>query len=177
MEALPAVPVVEQALPLEYRYQTKFAGSLTAGGLLLVWVLLIGAGALSPVVIFLGLLLVFFGLIGFLADPDGVVRSPGRRLVITDYCLQEIDERARVRWVLTPREIKEVRKRSGRRVLPFVNRVDWQVEIWDIVLLDGKRVRVWVWLLPENGRRFKQRFETFLNFSRQRQKEMEQRCN
>ncbi len=86
--------------------------------------------------------------------------------------MQEIDEQARVRWIVLPREIKEVRKRLGRRVLPFVNRVDWQVEIWDIVLLDGKRVRVWVWLLPENGRRFKQRFETFLNFSRQRQKEI-----
>jgi len=170
VKILPAVTVPERAIPLEYRYRTVFAGSLFLGFIILIGVVVLGGGRISGFLLALGLGLCFYGLIIFVADPDGFWHSVGKRLIISDECLEEVDEEWRVRWVILPGEIKTVEKYLGRPILPFGIKKDWRIEVWKIVLKDGKSVRIPVWLLPENGRNFKQRFESFLAFSRQQLK-------
>lgn len=170
-KTLPLVNRAEHALPIEYRYRTGFTGSLFAGLLILIAKVVMGNGNFSGVFIIIGLILSIYGLVGFFADPEGVWQTAGKRLIISDEYLQEVDEEWRVRWVVLPGEVKSVEKHLGRAVLPFgVNR-DWRVEVWEIVLRDGKRRRIPVWLLPQRGRNFKQRFETFLLFGRRQLKE------
>lgn len=161
----------ESALPIEYRYRTGFTGSLFAGGLILIASVIMGNGNFSVVFVIIGLILSIYGLVVFFADPEGIWQSTGKRLIINDECLEEVDEEWRVRWVVLPTEVKSVEKHLGRAVLPFgVNR-EWRVEVWDVVLRDGKCRRIPVWLLPKGGRNFKQRFETFLLFGRRQIKE------
>lgn len=170
VESLPAVSAPERALPLEYRYRTSFAGSLFAGVMILIGIVVLGGGRLNFFLLVLGLILCGYGLVVFSADPDGFWHSVGKRLIISDECLEEVDEEWRVRWVILPGEVKTVKKHLGRPVLPFGINQNWRVEVWEIFLKDGKRVKIPVWLLPEGGRNFKQRFETFLKFSTERLK-------
>jgi hypothetical protein len=98
---------------------------------------------------------------GLLADPSGFLRSMGKRLVITDDLLQEVDEQLGVVWSLGPEEIVGVHTACRRRVFPWGIADDWRAEVWFIALKDGGTVRIPVWLLPHRGERFKNRFQAF----------------
>ncbi|MGQ9678055.1 MAG: hypothetical protein ACUVUD_02085 [bacterium] len=133
--------------------------------------LVMGNGNLSGVLRIIGVILSIYGLVGYFADPEGTWHSTGKRLIISDEFLEEVDEEWRVQWVILPGEVKTVEKHWGRPVLPFGLNRDWRVEVWDIVLKDGKRRRIPVWLLPKGGRNFKQRFEIFISYGQQQSKE------
>ena len=88
------------ALPLEYRYRTGLAACLFGGLAMLTCIIFFGSGALSFVLAMASLLLVLVGLAALLADPAGFLHSMGKKLIITDDVVQEVDEQSRVRWQL-----------------------------------------------------------------------------
>jgi len=158
----------ETAIPIEYRYRTGLAATL-CGGLALVGVMvLFGSGTTGLMLALLGLGATALGMMGLLADPHGFIYSVGKRLIITDEALQEVDEKGQVRWFIRPSEIKRVNSFPGRRVMPLTGRNEWRAEVWTLELSDGRIIRIPVWLLPGRGQRFKQRFDTFLTFARTR---------
>lgn len=150
------------ALPIEYRYGTGLLGILVAGAGLLLSALLLMDGPVATVSILVSLPLLLFGVIGIAADPIGVVRSAGRRIVIDDQLMQEVNETGCVVWSIAPGQVAEVREVPGRSL--FVRGALGRcAESWDILLGEGRVVRIAVWLLPHGGREFKQRFRAFIN--------------
>lgn len=150
------------ALPLEYRYSTTLAACLFVGLAILGIMVLFGNGASAVVPALVGLAALAIGSMGLLADPSGFVRSMGKRLIITDDMLQEVDERLQVVWAIRPEEIAGVRTINRRRIFPAGIMNGWRAEVWLMALKDGGTVRIPVWLLPHRGERFKNRFETFV---------------
>lgn len=154
----------KDAIPLEYRYNTGFLGALLVGAVLLLLGLFVFGGTLALMLAAVSLPALLLGVLGIMADPSGVVRSAGKRLVIDDDLIREVDEKGRLGWTIARRQIMDVREVSGRRVFPIVA-AGWKVESLDIVLDDQHVIRIPVWLLPGRGRRFKQRLRTFLQGS------------
>ncbi len=153
--------VNDAQLPDDFRYKTNFLGSFFFGVMVIGWLVVFGAGVFSVPLAIIGVWCCVYGCLGIFSDPVNVLRSAGKRLVITEGCLQEIDEKANVRWVVMPNEIKEVVKRNKGQVPLWPLQKDIAVEVWELVLVDGKRITIPVWLLPEEGRGFKLRFQAF----------------
>ncbi|MBM3314703.1 hypothetical protein FJY71_02510 [candidate division WOR-3 bacterium] len=158
----------DSAIPLEYRYRTSMSGALVAGlaGLAVALVFVRGSPALLLGAV--SLWGVVYGAMGLIADARGFTRSAGKKLIITDDMMQEVDERGRILWTIRPTEIDAVRPQKGPRVYPFSGDDGWRAETWVFMLKDGREVAVPVWLLPDKGRRFRQRFENFIAFARRR---------
>ncbi|MEO0080181.1 MAG: hypothetical protein ABIK44_05850 [candidate division WOR-3 bacterium] len=156
----------EAAIPLEYRYRTGLAASLIVGIGLVGITMLFSMGTIGLVIALSGLIAIALGMMGLVADPHGFIHSIGKRLIITDTALQEIDEKGQILWYIRPSEVKRVDSLPGRKVLPLVGHSEWRAEVWMIELRDGRKIRIPVWLLPGRGDRFKQRFESFLTFAR-----------
>jgi hypothetical protein len=156
----------DRALPMEYRYRTDMSGSAVAGLAVLLGLLLFGRG---PVAIGLGVpavLAIAYGAFGLIADIRSLVRTAGKRVIITDDLLQEVDENGRIRWTIRPTEIDIVRPQKGPLVFPWSGPDGWRAETWTILLKDDRSITVPVWLLPDRGMRFRQRFENFVAFAR-----------
>lgn len=154
------------AIPIEYRYRTGMAGALAGGAATLLVALALSHGVAALALVAVAVVGIGYGALGLVADARGVVRAAGRRLVVTDDALQEVDERGRVLWMLRPTEIDFVRPETGPRVFPWSGSNGLRVENWLFVLKDGDQHVVPVWLLPDRGRRFKQRYESFIGFAR-----------
>jgi hypothetical protein len=151
----------DSALPLEYRYSTILAACFFLGLGVLGLTVVLGNGAGALAFALAGLALLAIGSMGLLADPRGVLHSMGRRLIVTDDLLQEVDEQSQIVWTARPEEIAGVQTVSRRRVFPVGIMKDWRAEVWQMALKDGGSMRIPVWLLPHRGERFKNRFETF----------------
>uniref|UniRef100_A0A7C4GB89 Uncharacterized protein n=1 Tax=candidate division WOR-3 bacterium TaxID=2052148 RepID=A0A7C4GB89_UNCW3 len=149
------------AIPLEYRYSTGLLGVFAAGSALSLLALFVMRGPVAVLLVLVALPMLLFGIVGMSADPSGIIRSAGKRLVIDDRLLQEVDELGRVKWSIAPGQVQDVRKEAGRPVLPL-GAGSWRAESWHVVLDDGRIVRICVWLLPDRGRQFKQRFQSFI---------------
>jgi len=156
--------VRNEAIPIEYRYRTGLAGALVGGVALLLASVVLVRGPVLLLLAGMAVVAVGVGVMGLLADPDGFVRSAGKRLVVDDNVLQEVDERGRVVWSIAPGQVERVRSVPGPRVFPFGGPGAWRAESWDIALDDGRTIRIPVWLLPHRGREFKQRFRVFVDF-------------
>ena len=153
--------VPDSALPLEYRYSTILAACFFLGLGVLGLTIVFCSGAGSLVFALAGLALLAVGSMGLLADPRGFLHSMGRRLIVTDDLLQEVDEKLQIVWTARPEEIAGVETISRRRVFPAGLMQDWRAEVWQMALKDGGSIRIPVWLLPHRGERFKNRFESF----------------
>jgi len=151
----------DSALPLEYRYSTILAAFFFLGLGVLGLTVVFGSGAGALAFALAGLALLAVGSMGLLADPRGFLRSMGRRLIVTDDLLQEVDEQLQIVWTARPEEIAGVQTVGRRRVFPVGIMKDWRAEVWLLALKDGHSIRIPVWLLPHRGERFKNRFETF----------------
>jgi len=163
-----AAEAPDWALPLEYRYTTWLAGCLYGGlallGVLLMW----GSGGFALVVALAALAASGVGSMGLLADPANFLHAAGRKLIVTDTAVQEIDEKGCVHWCARPDEILHVSVENCRLVFPWAGTAGWRAEVWVLLLKDGRRIRIPIWLLPGQGARFRQRFSTFLKYSRLR---------
>jgi len=151
----------ETPLPLEYRYSTRYQCRV-AGGIALTAAGTLAGGVWGLAVGILGVLLTLTGLPGFFADPRAFVHTPGHRLVVTDDCIEEIDERGRVCWRFLPAEllaVRVVRRTTGRTGRG-------QRETWLVELRERPRVKIPVWLLPGEGSRFRARFENLIRYAR-----------
>lgn len=142
---------------MEYRYHTGLAGSLLAGALALCAALLVASGPLSIALVLSGIAVAVPGLCGLAVDARGVLRSAGKRIVVTDEEIEEVDEYGRVVWLVRPSEVRRVGVQPGRPVFPL-RRVEWRSEAWELHLSSGSRIRIPVWLLPGRGARFGARF-------------------
>ncbi len=169
IESLKTPIVNTRRLPAEYRYKTNFLGSIFIGGAIIGWLLLLGGGVFTILLTIIAIGCLLYGCIGILADPEGVICSAGRRLVITDACLQEIDEKANVRWVILPQEIKAIERKVKGRIPNLLLQKELTLEIWDVILVDGKRIRIPVWLLPDGGKGFKLQFDLLIYARRTKQ--------
>lgn len=149
------------ALPIEYRYQTGLAACLFGGlgGLALLLFAGRGTGALLLAAPLCGLVL--YGLAALLADPSGFVNSMGKKLIVTDYVIEEVDEFANVRWQLRCGELAGVRTVLHRPVLPGISD-RWSAEALELLTGDGRSFRIPVWLLPRRGIAFRYRLEDFI---------------
>jgi hypothetical protein len=148
---------------MEYRYSTGLAGLFFGGLAFLFGLLLFSGGGLALALAVLAVFSSIVGSMGFLADPTGFLHAMGKRLIVTDEQLQEVDEKSRIVWMLRPEEVSRVEEEPGRRVFPAGVADAWRSETWTVELRSGYRVRIPVWLLPGRGARFKQRFESFLH--------------
>jgi hypothetical protein len=151
----------DSALPLEYRYSTILAACFFLGLGVLGFTVVFGSGAGALAFALAGLALLAIGSMGLLADPRGFLHSMGRRLIVTDDLLQEVDEQMQTVWTARPEEIAGIQTVSRRRVFPAGIMKDMRAEVWLMALKDGGSIRIPVWLLPHRGERFKNRFETF----------------
>ena len=158
-----SIPVAPDApMPLEYRYGTGIAG-LLAGGLALI--LLAGfflEGTARLLVLLPAALSVVLGLSGFVVDPSGCIGSLGRRIVVTDATLEEIDEKGRIRWCFAPGDVLGINVERRHTFFPWRRPGGRRVEIWHVELRNSRAVRIPVWLLPDMGGAFKRRFDSFL---------------
>ncbi|OYD14556.1 hypothetical protein CH330_08400 [candidate division WOR-3 bacterium JGI_Cruoil_03_51_56] len=153
---------IRTVLPLEYRYNTRLAGALTGGTILLIGILFFGSGPFVLVLFLLALAGIAVGLFGLIADARGFIHSIGKRLVVTDEQIQEVDEKGQMRWQVRSEDILSVHVISNRPVFPLGMANRWCAEVWSLELQSGRILRVPVWLLPDRGRRFKQRLDAFL---------------
>ena len=149
-------------LPLEYRFRTGLAGCLFGGLLILASIILFGSGALYFVLALASLLLVMVGLAALLADPAGFLHSMGKKLIITDDVIEEVDERSRVRWQLRCGEVTAMRVAGGRLVLPWPIDRGWRANGLVLGTSDGRTYRIPLWLLPRNGASFLARLDSFM---------------
>lgn len=162
-DGLPAGEVMPRgALPLEYRYRTGLAGCLFGGLVVLVYILLFGSGATAFVLALVGLLFALVGLAALLADPSGFLHSMGKKLIITDDVLEEVDEKSCVRWQLRCGEVSAMRVSGGAAVLPWSGDRGWHAERLVLATGDGRIYRIPVWLLPRRGTTFLVRLESFM---------------
>lgn len=146
----------EPALPLEYRYDTRLAALLFAGTVLVVLVLVSGRGVFAPILLLAAAAAVIPGVAALAADARGFLHSAGKRVVVADELIEEVDEQGRIQWLVRPHEIRDIEVSPGRPLL-----ISRRAEVWNIRLYSGTTVRIPVWLLPGQGRRFKQRFASF----------------
>lgn len=152
------------AIPVEYRYRTDMAAALVAG--LSGSFLLISLHGLFAVIVgVVSVLAVIYGTMGLIADARGLICYAGKRLVVADEAIQEVDEEGRIRWTIRSAEIDFVKPEIGPPVNPFSGQYGWRVEYWRFLLKDGRSIRVPVWLLPDRGKRFRQRYESLLGFT------------
>ncbi|MEO0074152.1 MAG: hypothetical protein ABIK43_05795 [candidate division WOR-3 bacterium] len=153
------------AIPIEYRYRTDMVAAFIAG---LVGIVLLGflRGLPAMLVGAVAVPALLYGAMGLVADARGLILAAGKRIIITDEAIQEVDEEGRIRWAIRPAEIDMVRTETGAPVCPFTGLCSWRVEYWRLVLKDGREVRVPVWLLPGRGERFRERLLGFLGPAR-----------
>ncbi len=150
------------ALPIEYRYNTWLAGCLVTGIFLMVLLVVCARGPFVVAGLVAALGVTAMGAAGLFADPSGFMHSVGKKLIITDEELVEVDEKGRVRWRVVPDDIVDIRAVGLRAVFPGWLVGGWRAEILEVVLRSGNGIRIPVWLLPGRGRRFKRRFDVFV---------------
>lgn len=157
------IPVVPDApLPLEYRYGTGIAGLLTGGSALLLLAGFFLEGGVRLLVVFPAALGIGLGFLGLMVDPRGCIGSVGRRLVVTDAILEEVDEKGRIRWCFSPGDVLAVKVERRRAFIPWRRTTGRHAEVWYVQLRNRPAVRIPIWLLPDLGGGFKQRFNGFL---------------
>jgi hypothetical protein len=156
----PGIP--DSAIPIEYRYQTRFAACLYGGAAVLVAMLLFGNGVGALLLVLGCVPLIGAGLAALLADPSGFTQTMGRKLIITDSTLEEVDERHEVRWQLRRGEVVEVAESPGNAVLPIPGADNWRADAIILWTGDGRSFRIPVWLLPHRGLGLRHRLESFL---------------
>lgn len=150
------------ALPLEYRYRTGLAGCLFGGLVVLTYIFFFGSGAPAFVLALVALFFTLVGLAALLADPGGFLHSMGKKLIITDDVLEEVDEQSCVRWQLRCGEVSAVRVAGGAAVLPWSGNREWRADGLVLATADGRTYRIPVWLLPRNGASFLARLDAFM---------------
>ncbi len=146
------------AQPHEYHYSTRLGACLFGGLAVLLALAAWGSGGLALFWALLALLVTGLGAMGLLADPGGFLHALGKRLVVSELSIQEVDEKAQVRWFLRPDEVVRVEVRPGRAVFPWSGTSGWHAEVWYLHLRSGERIRIPVWLLPDRGAQFRRRF-------------------
>jgi hypothetical protein len=159
----------DTALPMEYRYKTWMAACLYGGAALLAWLLFFTAGPLSVLLALVSLVGVGIGLMGLFADPAGFMHAVGKKLVVTDGVLEEVDENARVLWQVRPAEIAGIHTANCRTVFPGTRTDGWRAEVWVLTLHDGSAIRIPLWLLPNRGERLKERLTELMRVGGARQ--------
>jgi len=154
--------VRDSALPHEYRYSTRLGLCLFGGVAVMVALAAWGSGGLALSWALLALLSTALGAMGLLADPAGFLHALGKRLVVTGASVQEIDEKAQVRWFIQPYEVVRVELVRGRPVFPWSGPRGWHVEHLLLHVRGGQHVRIPLWLLPERGAPFRKRLAELL---------------
>jgi hypothetical protein len=128
------LPGRESALPLEYRYSTRLSGCLYGGLALFAGLVVFGTGVQAFMLAAAGLLCASVGAAGLFADPSGFLHSFGRKLIVTDGTLQEVDEQFRVHWSVRPEEIAVFRDAPGRTIFPLSRGREWRADALELVL-------------------------------------------
>ncbi|MEO0078338.1 MAG: hypothetical protein ABIK86_04985, partial [candidate division WOR-3 bacterium] len=146
--------VRDAALPHEYRYTTWLGVCLFGGLAVLVALAAWGSGGLALCWALLALLGIGVGAMALLADPRGFLHALGKRLVVTNSFVQEVDEKDQVRWFVQPYEVVRVELVRGRPVFPWSGPNGWHVETLFLHVRGSRPVQIPLWMLPERGASF-----------------------